>query len=103
MSASQISFVEFALTEQALCTPSVTLPAAAVAAPCVAADGGECSLPIEIPRSDALWRLLTSGYGYSYISSLPDGDRDKAALLLRAGALWLRIRCEVAASVGVVL
>ena len=42
MSASQISFVEFALTEQALCTPSVTLPAAAVAAPCVAADGGEC-------------------------------------------------------------
>ena len=42
MSASQISFVEFALTEQAFCTPSVTLPAAAVAAPCVAADGGEC-------------------------------------------------------------
>lgn len=45
MSASQISFVEFALTEQALCTPSVTLPAAAVAAPCVAADGGECIQP----------------------------------------------------------
>lgn len=42
MSASQISFVEFALTEQAFCTPSVTLPAAAVAAPCVAADGGGC-------------------------------------------------------------
>lgn len=42
MSATQISFVEFALTEQALCTPSVTLPAAAVAAPCVAAYGGEC-------------------------------------------------------------
>lgn len=42
MSVSQISFVEFALTAQSLCTPSVTLPAAAVAAPCVAADGGEC-------------------------------------------------------------
>ena len=42
MSASQISFVEFALTEQALCTPSVTPSVAAVAAPCVAADGGEC-------------------------------------------------------------
>jgi hypothetical protein len=37
MTATQISFVEFALTEQASCTPSVTLPAAAVAA-----DGGEC-------------------------------------------------------------
>lgn len=46
MSATQISFVDFALTEQALCTPSVTLPAAAVAAPCVAADGGEC-IPYE--------------------------------------------------------
>lgn len=45
MSATQISFVEFALTEQALCTPSVALPVAAVAAPCVAADGGECIQP----------------------------------------------------------
>jgi len=42
MSASQISFVEFALTEQARCTPSVAPPPAAVAAPCVAAGGGEC-------------------------------------------------------------
>ena len=42
MSAFQISFVEFALTAQTLCTPPVVLPAAAVAAPCVAADGGEC-------------------------------------------------------------
>lgn len=46
MSASQISFVEFALAEQALCTPSVALPPAAVAAPCVAADGGECIQPV---------------------------------------------------------
>ena len=42
MSASQISFVEFALTAQSLCTPSVTPSVAAVAAPCAAADGGEC-------------------------------------------------------------
>ena len=56
MSASQISFVEFALTEQALCTPSVTLSAAAVAAPCVAvADGGEC---IDASAAmDAAWEI----------------------------------------------
>lgn len=58
---------------------------------------GEGTLPIEIPRSDTLWRLLTNGYDYSYISALPDGDRDKTALLLLAGARWLQIRAEVAA------
>ena len=58
---------------------------------------GAGTLPIEIPRSDTLWRLLTNGYDYSYVTSLPDGDRDKAVLLRRAGALWLQIRGEVAA------
>lgn len=42
MSATQTSFVEFALTEPAPCTPSVALPPAAVAAPCVAGGGGGC-------------------------------------------------------------
>ena len=69
MSASQISFVEFALTEQALCTPSVTLPAAAVAAPCVAADGGECinveafMRRLQRARLVRNWRALTPRYG----------------------------------------
>ena len=97
MSASQISFVEFALTEQAVCAPSVALPAAALVAPCVAVDGGECILPIDIPRSDTLWLLLTNGYSYSEICSWPDGHRDKTVLLQRAAALWLQIRGEAAA------
>ena len=69
MSASQISFFEFALTEQALCTPSVTLPAAAVAAPCVAADGGECinveafMRRVQRARLVRNWRALPPSYG----------------------------------------
>ena len=55
------------------------------------------TLPIDIPRSDTLWALLTNGYSYSYISSLPDGHRDKTVLLLLAGARWLQIRGEAAA------
>ena len=101
MSASQISSLEVAPTEQGLCTPSVSLPAAAVAASCAAADGGECTLPIDIPRSDTLWLFLTNGYSYSEISSWPDvqphGQPDKTLLLQRAAALWLQIRGEAAA------
>ena len=69
MSATQISFVEFALTEQALCTPSVALPAAAVAAPCVAADGGECinveafMRRVQRARLVRNWRALPPSYG----------------------------------------
>ena len=69
MSASQISFVEFALTEQALCTPPATLPAAAVAAPCVAAGGGECinvdafMRRVQRARLVRNWRALPPSYG----------------------------------------
>lgn len=56
---------------------------------------GADTLPIEIPRSDTLWRLLTNGYDHSFISSLPDGDRDKESLRLRAAARWLQIRAEI--------
>lgn len=85
MSASQISFVEFALTEQALCTPSVTLPAAAVAAPCVAADGGEC-IPYggvfepfrgtrwdDFRREFYAWGDLQTGAGMDAPAFLPAG------------------------------
>ena len=69
MSASQISFVEFALTAQALCTPSVTPSVAAVAAPCVAADGGECinveafMRRVQRARLVRNWRALPPSYG----------------------------------------
>lgn len=69
MSASQISFVEFALTAQSLCTPSVALPPAAVAAPCVAADGGECinveafTRRLQRARLVRNWRALPPSYG----------------------------------------
>ena len=85
MSASQISFVEFALTEQALCTPSVTLPAAAVAAPCVTADGGEC-IPYggvfepfrgtrwdDFRREFYAWDDLVTGAGMDAPAFLPTG------------------------------
>lgn len=64
MSATQISFVDFALAEQALCTPSVTLPAAAVAAPRVAADGGECIRPVR--RSWLVLVTFDSGLSRSF-------------------------------------
>ena len=85
MSASQISFVEFALTVQPLCTPSVALPAAAVAAPCVAADGGEC-IPFdglfepfrgarwdEFRREFCLWDDFQTGGGMDAPAFLPIG------------------------------
>ena len=85
MSASQISFVEFALTEQALCTPSVTPSVAAVAAPCVAADGGEC-IPYEglfepyrgtrwddFRREFYEWDDLETGAGMDAPAFLPTG------------------------------
>jgi hypothetical protein len=77
-------------------TPATQQPGESLAAPADAGQGAG-TLPIEIPRSDCLWRLLTNGYSYSDISSWPDGHRDKTALLLLAGARWLQIRAEVAA------
>ena len=85
MSATQISFVEFALTEQASCAPSVTLPAAAVAVPCVAADGGECipfdgffkpfrgALWDDFRREFDVWDDLQSGGGMDAPTFLPIG------------------------------
>ena len=98
MSATQISFVEFALTEQALCTPFVTLPAAAVAAPCVAADGGECVSyegvfePFRGTRWDDFrrdfyeWDDLETGAGMDAPAFLPTGGhRSRAATGLTGG------------------
>lgn len=85
MSASQISFVEFALTAQSLCTPSVTPSVAAVAAPCVAADGGECISyggvyePFRGTRWDDFrrefyaWDDLQTGAGMDAPAFLPTG------------------------------
>ena len=82
---------------EAFCSlPATKQPGEGLAAPADAGQGAG-TLPIEIPRSDTLWRLLTNGYSYSEISSWPDGHRDKTALLLLAGARWLQIRGEAAA------
>ena len=77
-------------------TPARLSPGESLAAPARTGQGAG-TLPIDIPRSDTLWRLLTNGYSYSEISSWPDGHRDKTALLLLAGARWLQIRGEAAA------
>lgn len=77
------------------CPPPATHTTGESLAALASGGQGADTLPIAIPRSDTLWRLLTNGYDYSFISSLPDGDRDKASLLLRAGARWLQIRAEV--------
>lgn len=51
-------------------------------------------LPVEVPPSDVLWRLLTDGYSFRYVSSLPDGDRDKQALMEIARLRWELIRSQ---------
>ena len=84
MSATQISFVEFALTEQSLCTPSVTLPAAAVAAPCVAADGGE-RIPFTgnfKPYRRVRWEDFRQDF-YAWDDTLSGGCMDAPAYIPR--------------------
>lgn len=98
MSASQISFVEFALTAQSLCTPSVTPSAAAVAAPCVAAGGGECISyegvfkPFRGTRWDDFrcefyeWDDLETGAGMDAPAYLPTGGhQSRSAFGLTGG------------------
>lgn len=84
MSATQISFVEFALTEQALCTPSVALPVAAVAAPRVAADGGEC-IPFTgnfKPYRRVRWEDFRQDF-YAWDDTLSGGCMDAPAYIPR--------------------
>ena len=84
MSASQISFLEFALTEQALCTPSVSPFAAAVAAPCVAADGGEC-IPFTgnfKPYRRVRWEDFRCDF-YDWDDALTGGGMDAPAYIPR--------------------
>jgi len=86
MSASQISFVEFALTAQSLCTPSVTPFAAAVAAPCVAADGGECTPYDGVfkPFRQVRWSDFRCDF-YEWDDTLTGGGMDAPAYLPRGG------------------
>lgn len=84
MSASQISFVEFALTAQSLCTPSVALPPAAVAAPCAAADGGEC-IPFTgnfEPFRRVRWEDFRRDF-YEWGDTLTGGGMDASAYIPR--------------------
>lgn len=84
MSATQISFVEFALTEQALCTPSVALPPAALVAPCVAADGGEC-IPFTgnfEPYRRVRWEDFRRDF-YEWDDTLTGGGMDASAYIPR--------------------
>ena len=103
MSSFQISFVEFALTAQSLCTPSVTPFAAAVAAPCVAADGGEC-IPYEglfepyrgvlwdeFRREFYVWDDFQTGGGMDAPVFLPTGGHRSFAATGRIGG-----RCVLA-------
>lgn len=55
---------------------------------------GHSRLPVAIPRSDTLWRMLTGGYDCSYVDGLPDGHRDKRALIDQAEQNWAQIRGE---------
>jgi len=106
MSATQVSFAEFAIaciepapaigsTPPAESMPGPSLDAGLVAHASVG--GGECPelLPPYVPASDLLWRYLTDGYDWSYIANLPDGHSDRPTLIARAEAAWARIREEV--------
>lgn len=50
------------------------------------------------PPSDTLWCLLTDGYPWSYVQSLPVGSRDRVVLTDLAVGRWSRIVSEAPAS-----
>lgn len=60
------------------------------------------SLPLDVPESETLWRLLTKGYSLNYIREslvcgIPHVEAEARMLRDRARKTWAQIRAEVCA------